>query len=352
LSLGQGDTEYAATIPISNDGLKFFDPINRLNFGPGKTLHASMSMDGRIALTSGERLANLWGLPIDASGHATGKPVQLTKSRAFLVQPALSRDGKTVAFVMAHTGRDELQVMRLGNETATPATIQTGLLHHPVFSPDGSKLSYETDKTAFEIETHGGAAANIFKNEDGYVSDWSPDGRRFLWISRSPDQPPLAVVDRATLTRTLVLSAPGCNRYQAHFSPNEEYVTFNVLQHDHSRIYAARLRTDGVLQSNWIPLTDGATWDDKPRLSADGKLLFYISESDGFACIWVQRLGSDMHPEGRPEPVFHSHSLRRSLSGAGLGDLELNVSRDMLVFTQGDTLGNIWVLDPHTKDKK
>jgi Tol biopolymer transport system component len=253
---------------------------------------------------------------------------------------------------LSHAERDELQVLSLASRSATPATIQTGWIRHPAFSPDGSKISYETAHAALEIDTHGGAAVDIFPNEDGYVSDWSSDGREFLWIGRTPDQPAIAVVDRATLKRTLVLNDPDCNLYQARFSPNQKYITFNAMRNQHSRIYAAPLRTGSVPAGDWIPLTNGATWDDKPRLSADGKLLFFVSDRDGFPCIWVQRLSPGMHPIGTPEEVFHSHSFRRSLAGVGLGDLELNVSRDMLIFGQGDAVGNIWVLDPPPEQGK
>jgi hypothetical protein len=44
--------------------------------------------------------------------------------------------------------------------------------------------------------------------------------------------------------------------------------------------------------------------------------------------------------------VYHSHWLRRALSGAGLGDLELNVSRNRLIFTQRETVSNIWLVNP------
>jgi hypothetical protein len=59
-----------------------------------------------------------------------------------------------------------------------------------------------------------------------------------------------------------------------------------------------------------------------------------------------------MHPIGEPEAVYHSHFLRRALSGAGLGDLELNVFRNKLIFTQRESLGNIWLLDPPANVKQ
>jgi hypothetical protein len=104
LPLMQGDAQYEVTMAISSDGLKFSGSPERLNFGPGRTIHGSMSANGRIALTASEQFSNLWELPIDLAGHATGKPFQITRSRAPLIQQTLSRDGRTLAFVVVACG--------------------------------------------------------------------------------------------------------------------------------------------------------------------------------------------------------------------------------------------------------
>jgi eukaryotic-like serine/threonine-protein kinase len=351
LPVTDGDIEYEMAVPISSQGSRFLEPVRRINFGPGITFHAAASENGRIVLTSIEHSSNLWELPIDITGHMSGKPRQITRSKGILIHPALSRDGRNVAFVLAHSARDELQVLNLESH-APVVTLQTGWIQHPVFSQDGGKIDYEAETRALEIGTGGGPAMEIFPQAGGYLSDWSADGRQFLWLGRAQNQTAVSIVDRATLKTTQILKAPDGDLYQPHFSPDEKYVTFNALRNQHSRIYAAPLGSNPIHFGDWIPLTDGTTWDDKPRLSIDAKLLFFVSDRDGFPCIWVQRLTANMHPTGEPEAVYHSHLLRRSLSGAGLGDLELNVFRNKLIFTQRETLGNVWLLDPPTNVKQ
>ena len=116
-------------------------------------------------------------------------------------------------------------------------------------------------------------------------------------------------------------------------------------EYERARIYIAPFRKELIPASEWIPLT-GDTHSDKPRLSMDDKLLYFISDRDGHRCIWVQRLGLDKHPEGAPRPVYHFHSSRRSLAQGSLGYLELGVGPGVLIFNQGETTGNIWLLDP------
>ena len=67
---------------------------------------------------------------------------------------------------------------------------------------------------------------------------------------------------------------------------------------------------------------------------------FSPDERDGFRCVWAQRLRSDMHPEGKPFPVYHSHERKRPVEG------ELGVGPHAIVFTRDELAGNVWLLEP------
>ena len=96
---------------------------------------------------------------------------------------------------------------------------------------------------------------------------------------------------------------------------------------------------------NWIPITDGTTWDDKPNFSFDDKLIFFTSDRDGSRCILAQSLTSDMHPSGNPFVVYHFHSKKRSLSNPPIGLMSLAAGPGMLVFNQGEFTGSLWLHD-------
>ena len=69
----------------------------------------------------------------------------------------------------------------------------------------------------------------------------------------------------------------------------------------------------------WIAVTDGQQWDDKPRWSPDGDLIYFTSLRDGFHHLWAQRLGPDSRqPIGPAFPVQHLHSARLSVNNPGL----------------------------------
>ncbi len=99
-------------------------------------------------------------------------------------------------------------------------------------------------------------------------------------------------------------------------------------------------------ESEWITVTDGSFWDDKPRWSPDGNLLYFVSYRDSFLCIWAIRLNpATKQPAGPPFPVYHSHGERRSLANYGLSQMFVPVARDKLVFPLGERRGNIWMAE-------
>jgi hypothetical protein len=98
--------------------------------------------------------------------------------------------------------------------------------------------------------------------------------------------------------------------------------------------------------NEWIPVTDGSTFNDKLCWAPDGNLIYFTSNRDGFLCIWVQRLDStSKRPNGAPLPVYHSHSARRSLLNAGILSQGLSVARDKIIFNQCEITGNIWMAE-------
>ena len=99
-------------------------------------------------------------------------------------------------------------------------------------------------------------------------------------------------------------------------------------------------------RSEWVAITDGGS-DDKPRFSYDDKLLFFRSDRDGSRRIWAQKLRPDMRPAGTPIAVY---PLGQNKSSPIVSDDEIGVGPQRIVFTQVETAGNIWLLEPAKRD--
>ena len=102
---------------------------------------------------------------------------------------------------------------------------------------------------------------------------------------------------------------------------------------------------DGSLPEahEWVGVTSGEHWDDKPRWSTDGTLMYFTSLRDGFQCLWGQRLRADTkEPTGPPFSVKHFHDARLSMTNTGMIALEVAIARDQVFINLGELTGNIW----------
>ena len=138
---------------------------------------------------------------------------------------------------------------------------------------------------------------------------------------------------------------------QASFSADDQWICFLVgLGPSRNRVCIIPFRAGAAAppESDWIGVTDGASFEGQPRWSPAGNLVYFVSHRDGFRCIWAQRLDAQTkHPVKAPFAVQHFHSARRSLTNVGnVGLFGLGVSRDKIVFNVGELTGNIWIANP------
>src|SRR5262249_16266867 len=112
------------------------------------------------------------------------------------------------------------------------------------------------------------------------------------------------------------------------------------------QIFIAPVRGDAVPgEAEWLPVTDGSGLDRNAVWSPDGSLLYFLSERDGFRCIWAQRLDHGAkRPVGAPFAVHHFHQARHSLMPAQeVSRIGLSVVRNKIIFSMAETRGNIWL---------
>jgi eukaryotic-like serine/threonine-protein kinase len=97
-------------------------------------------------------------------------------------------------------------------------------------------------------------------------------------------------------------------------------------------------------ESDWVEVVSDQYWNDKPRWSPDGNRIYFVSDRDGFACLWTQPVESETkRPVGPPLPLYHIHSVRRSILNVGYGLMDIGVAPDKVVFNLGEMTGNIWM---------
>lgn len=140
------------------------------------------------------------------------------------------------------------------------------------------------------------------------------------------------------------LEKQGFELYQAKFSPDDRAVAVEAVLGDDSRLFIVPVE-NGVAgpAGRWIPIDHRGHWDDKPRWSPDGNLLYFLSDRDDYFCLWAQRvMAQTKQPVGAPFPVYHFHNARLSTANLFLNIAEIGVAKDKIIFGLGELTGNIW----------
>ena len=89
---------------------------------------------------------------------------------------ALSRDGRTLAYVGVHNGMRGLYVRAL-DQLEVRLLAGTERAGGPVFSPDGAWLAFMADGRMKKVPVLGGSPAVVNEgNPDSLGADWAPDG--------------------------------------------------------------------------------------------------------------------------------------------------------------------------------
>jgi hypothetical protein len=220
-------------------------------------------------------------------------------------------------------------------------------------TPDGRKVAYNTADSRgvfayIDVVPSGGGVPERLCDDCGNLWGWSSDGRLILFVVEC--QPRLAfvgAVDTVAHMTVDFLKHPRYSLVQAHLSPDDKWTVVVAQDFGPGRtqiLLVPRTGTVAPPEDEWIAVTDGSSFEDKPRWSPDGRTIYFTSDRDSFRCLWAQRLDPvTRHPVGPPLHVYPFHTARRSLLNTGVLRLEIAVARDKIVFNLGEITGNIWL---------
>lgn len=347
-----GDSYNLWRLPVSPGAWKAVGPAERLTSGLRET-GASLGPRGSVVFSDSTGRLNLWALPVDAvRGAAHGPLRKLTGTADADFGCDASAGGGKVAFLRKGRRLDIwIKDLAGGEEAMLVEGSQPAGVSMPRISRDGAKVAFqrlEQGKRAIYVSALKGGEPVRVCEDCGPPSNWSPDGRRLLYLRPQEPRSRVHLLDTQTGAHLPLIEHPELPLYVPRFSPDGRWVACKAdIDIRRTRIFLVPLKGTGAAPlAKWVALTEGESWDDLPRWSPDGDLIYFTSNRDGYRCIWARRLApGSKQPRGEPFAVRHLHDIQLSMTVLSLGQMELALTRDQLIFPLAELRSNVWMME-------
>jgi Tol biopolymer transport system component len=155
---------------------------------------------------------------------------------------------------------------------------------HPVWSPDGSKIAFQSSRTGnpevFVINYNGENVEQLTFNEefDG-IPKWSPDGRLLAFNSNRDDSPNVYILNLETKEQTQVTSNESYNFIQDWVSQKEILIITDVGEKRQMQVVGT---TGNLIKT--IPTEGNVTY---ARCNRNGQIVFTQKTNSGVLNVFL-----------------------------------------------------------------
>ena len=295
-----------------------------------------------MLLSSGFRADDLWGRvrPIE---YDAGESTRLTLERDLELDPALSPDGRMIAYAAGPIGRTRIFVRQVAGGTAHNLTREfTGVQRWPRWSPDGTRVAFLASSprsvdTIQVVPAFGGSASVLVRAPEltGYA--WSPDGSELVYAQRWEG------IRRQSVTGgepQLVVEA--FDPHSPSWSPEGSRIAF--VSGNSIFTFGAQSLANAAPSAIWVvpatggtavPVTDSRHLNANPEWAADSRSLFFVSNRGGMR---------DLYQVPLVEPGLALPTPRRLTTGLNLHSFSRPSQGRGLIYSVFTLRANIWAL--------
>jgi eukaryotic-like serine/threonine-protein kinase len=281
---------------------------------------------------------------------ALGGRVQVTLDPGLEIEPAMSPDGRLVAYAAGSMNALEIRVrQRVGGAALAVAAQSERPQRFPIWSPDGTQIMFGSPRGIEVVSALGGPARLVVPDEHGPGVDpwgsggplmpagWSPDGRRIAFVRgdtllvRNLDGGAERALTQDGEMHSFAWSPDG--RWIACVRGNRQsrQPSFMFGNIGPTRIWL--IPVDGSGQP--LPVTDDQWFNASPTWTPDSRMLLFLSDRAGGSELYQLRLGSDGRPEG--DPVRLTNGLRAQA-------VSLSTNGRWLAYADWTETSNVWSL--------
>jgi Tol biopolymer transport system component len=331
------------------------------------------SAAGRVAFTSATPNGRIWLHPLSADGRRlAGPPRALTAPELTAFDPALSPDGTRLAVQVDRSGsieghRHDLLDIRLSDgrvRTLRVSAIERAAIYSHQWAPDSRRIAYrylevlpdgswQNSARVLDVDTGTetqvtSAARRTGRQGIENVYGWSPDGR-FLVTTGTRYTP-----GRFAIALVPVASAPQAEEHARVVQPSIDHDVWAARMSPDTRWFCFLSSPSGAATSALyvvpagggvaVPLTDGVDWDDKPRWSDDGTVLYFLSNRGGIPNVWTLPFDSDRGRPAGPPQRLTNFSYVMPVDNHYVA-WEISVAGRHLAVPMADDASSIWMID-------
>ena len=236
--------------------------------------------NGKIAfVTTRNGAREIYAMNADGTGQT-----RLTNSTQYEWNPAWSPDGSKIAYDSEYG----IQVMNADGTGKT--SLGGGNGDGLTWSPDGTKIAYGRDSQIWVRNVNGYAETNLTNNFIGHDvmhPAWSPDGSKIAYAANYDGDYEILVIN-ADGSGVTLLTSNGRADLRPDWSPDGSKIVFASYR-DSSEPEIYVMNADGTGQTN---ITNNPSYDQYPAWSPDGTKIAFASYRSGPIDIYT------MNPDG------------------------------------------------------
>jgi Tol biopolymer transport system component len=262
------------------------------------------------------------------------------------LEPALSADGKAIAYAAEDDGRFQIFVRQVDGGHAVPVTRELPGSHwRPQWSPDRSRMAFQAGGRIYEVPAFGGVPRVLVEpsRPGSWVASmaWSPDGRAIAYVE-----------DWAIYVRAIGGAPKLISRLPAHslaWSPDGKWIAFvsgNPGFVFGESPWGSSTNLGNIAPSSvWIVpaaggspirITDARSLNTSPVWLPRSAGLLFVSDREGSRDVYRVDLSGAGAPAGEPS---------RLTTGLSAHTIGLSADGRTLAYSVFSYTTNIWTLE-------